>query len=294
MEDTARLLISPSERFVLVVTTLGQIFIGSISNAAIIATKLFGGRHDLGAADVMVLNLSVADILPCLSYLPWMTVQLIYGFHDEPTKHYFNFLFSVALHCSENAVLGVTLDRYSAICFPLRYKSIMSPKRTLLLTFSTWIIGFIFAIGSFVSYHLSFGLKIILACCILDSLQITSILVLYGFIFREIRKQSKRISFRSINGSNMSARERKKFALIIKSATKTFAVALLYLITFLPCSIYFYATYSKRVAKDDKLGNRTWDIRLFCFTFLNSCINPLIYSFGNARFRKMFWRLTQS
>ena len=286
MNSTTKLMISPPEMYALIAITSGQIFIGFILNVAILATISLGQRHNKTPADIMVLNLSVADLLPCLSYLPWLAFQLIHGFHQEPTKYYFMFSYSFALHCSENAVLALTLDRYIAICFPLRYKSIMTAKITLLLTSWTWIMGFSFAAGGLLPRYAGFMQKTIqTSISIVDFLEMASILVLNGILFHQARTQAKKIIGGDISGSKKLAIKRQKLAITIKSAYKTIFISLLYIVTFLPCSVVFFATWS------DKESKQIWSIRISSFTYLNSCINPFIYSFGNSRFRKMVYRV---
>ena len=130
-----------TENYALAVVTSLQVTIGLISNAVVIAAISLGQRHNKTPADVMVLNLSCSDLLPCLTFLPWMTFQLIHGIHGEPTYYFIEALFSFLVICSENAVLAVTFDRYIAICYPLRYKSIMSANQNILLTLCIWGIG---------------------------------------------------------------------------------------------------------------------------------------------------------
>lgn len=284
MNNTTRL-ISPPEMYVLTVITSVQIFIGSILNAAVVVTTSLGKRHNKAAADIMVINLSVADLIPCLSYLPWLTFQLINGFHEEPREYYFMFSFSFALHCSENAVLTLTMDRYIAICFPLRYNSIMTRKIALFLTIWSWIFAFTIAVVSLVSSYLGFQQEAVLAFCVVDYLAMTSILVLNGILFHQARAQAKKQSVGDVIGSKEFAIKHKKMIITVKSAYKTIVISLLYLITFLPCSAVFFATWN------DNLSWQKWFFPVSSFTFLNSCINPFVYSFGNSRFRKMFYRV---
>ena len=94
-----------------------------------------------------------------------------------------------------------------------------------------------------------------------------------------------------INEFNVGRRKHRKTSVLVNSAKKPFAIVLLYFVTFLPIAISFLAVFSKRDETDFDQVKKLWFKRLSCFTFLNSCINPFIYSFRNARFGQMFSRM---
>ena len=297
MSNTSKSLISvPTEKYALVVLTSLQIIIGFISNAVVIATISLGQRHNKTPADIMVLNLSFSDLLPCLTFLPWMTFQVIHGMHmSEATYYYVRTIFCFLLNSSQNAVLAVTFDRYIAICNPLRYKSIMSPKTNILLTLCIWGIGFLFGVVLLVSHYLHIHVSYVtLVYCSLTFMKMALIFTMYAIIFRHVRRQTNKINLENdINefNINIGRTKHRKITVLVKSAKKTFAIVLLYFVTFLPIAILFFAVFSKRDETDWDQVKKLWFKRLSCFTFLNSCINPFIYSFRNARFGQMFSRM---
>ena len=289
----------PTRNYALATVTSVQSVVGIISNIVIIATMLLAGRRRRKTpSDIMVLNLSFADLLPCLTFLPWMTFQLIQGQHSEPTMYFFCALFELSLRCSQNAIFAVTLDRYIAICFPLRYKSIISPKRICLIVSSVWILGILFSLAFLleqfyrkvddhgIHIHIDFAYRI------LDCLQVILIFVMCAIIFNQARKQSLRqcqvspeqqlhLGDGRFPSSKYSKNRRKVLVGLLKSAKRTYAVALLYCLTLLPVLI---ATIGKAFIEISE----EWMTPLLCIAFFNSCINPFIYSFGSARFRLMF------
>ncbi|NXW83849.1 O12D3 protein, partial [Alopecoenas beccarii] len=104
-------------------------------------------------------NLSCLDIVYSTVTLPKMLTGLLFG--HQPISfggclaqlHFFHFLGST------EAVLLATMayDRYVAICNPLRYTLVMSPRTCLLLAAASWSIGFVHAmIHSVMTSQLSF------------------------------------------------------------------------------------------------------------------------------------------
>ncbi|XP_074838810.1 olfactory receptor 12D1-like [Carettochelys insculpta] len=93
-------------------------------------------------------NLSCLDFCYCTVTVP----KMLAGFFSERQTislagclaqlHFFHFLGS-----SEAVLLAVmAYDRYVAICNPLRYRLVMSPRACLLLAVSTWATGFLHAL----------------------------------------------------------------------------------------------------------------------------------------------------
>ena len=70
----------------------------------------------------------------------------------------------------------------------------------------------------------------------------------------------------------------EKHLFFVKCEKKTFAIVLLYLVTFLPIAISFFAVFSKRDETDFDQVKKKWFKRLSCLAFFNSCIAPFIYS----------------
>ncbi|XP_065497911.1 LOW QUALITY PROTEIN: olfactory receptor 12D1-like [Caloenas nicobarica] len=104
-------------------------------------------------------NLSCLDIVHSTVTVPKMLSGLLFG--HQPISfggclaqlHFFHFLGST------EAVLLATMayDRYVAICNPLRYTLVMSPRTCLLLATASWSIGFVHAmVHSVMTSQLSF------------------------------------------------------------------------------------------------------------------------------------------
>ncbi|NXR12576.1 O12D2 protein, partial [Semnornis frantzii] len=104
-------------------------------------------------------NLSCLDIFFSTATIPKMLTGLLFGHQSISFAgclaqlHFFHFLGST------EAVLlaAMAYDRYMAICHPLRYTLVMSPRTCLLLAVASWSSGFVHALmHSVMTSQLSF------------------------------------------------------------------------------------------------------------------------------------------
>uniref|UniRef100_A0A8C8SWF5 Olfactory receptor n=1 Tax=Pelusios castaneus TaxID=367368 RepID=A0A8C8SWF5_9SAUR len=118
-----------------------------LGNGAIIAVVLV--KSQLHTPMYFFLgNLSCLDIFYCTVTVPKMLAGFLYG-HQAISfvgclvqLHFFHFLGS-----SEAVLLAVmAYDRYTAICNPLHYRLVMSPRACLFLVVATWTSGFLHAL----------------------------------------------------------------------------------------------------------------------------------------------------
>ena len=124
------LILHPSEIPIFVTVVILQIVVDSLSNIVVIT--IFFVRRELLSwnSDLLVLNLSCADLLCCVSILPWMLNILIQKQFDNASFFYFASLYIFTTSCCVNAVIAVTFDRFIAVTYNLRYRVIMTKCKT--------------------------------------------------------------------------------------------------------------------------------------------------------------------
>ena len=121
--------------------------IGIIGNIAFVYTvvRLRRMRNSLNA---YLGNLAISDIIflamACFFYLYLYNNSPI--LYDMPVKSSFGCaLFNIPFYFGHLASMGfvtlITVERYYAICHPLRHRTIKTRKRTVALVISTWIIA---------------------------------------------------------------------------------------------------------------------------------------------------------
>ena len=150
------LTLHPSESPIFVTVVILQIVVGSLANIGVIA--IFFVRRELLSwlSDLLVLNLSCADLLCCVSILPWMLNILIQKQFDNASFFYFASLYIFTTSCCVNAVIAVTFDRFIAVTYNLRYRVIMTKRKTYNIIIFSWLWALVCSIGGFISYNLEF------------------------------------------------------------------------------------------------------------------------------------------
>nr|XP_055041268.1 trace amine-associated receptor 4-like [Misgurnus anguillicaudatus] len=196
----------------------------------------------------------------------------------------------------------ISIDRYWAICDPLKYKMRITNNTVTIFITLTWIFSFVYSFsilfsgvnavglealilqmscfgGCGVFFNKEWGLICVILLFIIPGTIMSS---LYIIIFNVVRKHAKVLSEKvsvtttGVNSQSSAHRERK--------AAKTLALVMgVYFICWLP---YFIAIavdpFINYVTPADVFEALVW------FAYFNSTCNPLIYGFFYPRFQKAF------
>jgi len=257
-----------------------------IGNAVVL--WLFYKNESLRTISNRVLaSLCVADFLVGLVIDPtWIAIR----FSTQPQrthilKQVINLLW---IHTTAATVFNlccVSVDRYTAIRFPFRYKDIITKKRCYAVITMVWLISLFLPFSRILVDNrtnverLWFSLTFIVFV-----LPITIVTLCYFFIFKAARKQASRIKRENVQNSdemNVPLRAMQNY-----KAIKTIGFVLgVFIVSWLPSlvvSVVDYVTASDKCV-DHKLAYVVWPwIEAIAFT--SSAINPWIYCFRNRQF----------
>lgn len=259
-----------------VATVCGNVFV-------IISIIYFKQLHV--PTNYLILSLAVADLLVGLLVFPYsMKFTLPLCQFDENLFCKVRDSLDVSFcTCSILNLCCISVDRYYAVCHPLKYRSAANVNTTLIMILLSWGIsaliggGIIFAgssqgvceevcladviVASTVSPVFSFYLPAIIMLCI------------YFKIFLVAQRQVHNIKSTSTAVSKME-----------KKATKTLAVVMgVFLCCMMPC---FLCLVFQPLA--DKPPSLPVAEALNWLTLSNSMLNPFIYAFFYSWFRKAF------
>ncbi|XP_026223287.1 trace amine-associated receptor 7e-like [Anabas testudineus] len=187
-----------------------------------------------------------------------------------------------------NMVL-ISVDRYVAVCDPLRYGTKITPKRVKICVLLCWIYSvfydFLFLFDNLKQpgkYNSCYGECLINVNGNVDLIlrfiiPTTSIIILYSRVFVVAVSQARSMR------SHIAAVKLQRSKTVKKSELKAARTLGVVVAVFLMCYCPFYGI--SLAGYNYMMGSSTHIIMIFLVIF-NSCLNPLIYAFFYPWFRK--------
>lgn len=200
-------------------------------------------------------------------------------------------------------LLAVAIERFIAIKYPFTYQNNVTMKRALAMIVVAWciaiLIGLIPVFGwnlgptddgkcSFVGvigmdYMVYFNFFV----CVLVPL--VTVFAIYIYIFCIVKQQMAKISALEIVQGDEDRNRRKHFKREIKAAKSLAFVIGLFALSWLPIHMLNTLTFLCGEMCTEKTGSL-----LLCAILLSHCnsfINPVLYAYGNSKFRLAFRRM---
>ena len=220
----------------------------------------------------LLLSLACSDVAVGLFSQPLYTFFLINwlrlhnpGCNTKQVRTISNTLFSGA---SFLGVVAVSVDRFLAVHFHLRYQEVVTHRRVVIVVIGIWVKS------TFVSLIILWGLLSTrdLINTIIEAFSLIITFVVYIRIYITVRRHKNHIHSMQIRDEAQSE-ELKNLIVLIKSTVGIFYVYLVFLICYLPhliCMAVIRTYGSSIVLKKLLLYSLT-------LMYLNSSLNPIIY-----------------
>ncbi|XP_029673370.1 orexin receptor type 2-like [Formica exsecta] len=293
------------------------VFVVGLIGNALVCMAVYRNHTMRTVTNYFIVNLAVADLLVLLICLPpsvlWdVTETWFLGLKLCKAVPY---LQTVSVSVSVLTLTFISIDRWYAICFPLRFKSTTSRAKTSIIVI--WLIALLFDIPELLVLHIipsnSRVQTILFTQCVWSWSQesqatftIVKLIFLYTvpLLFMSMTYwQIVRVLWRSdIPGHNLSTRichsteiplsrsgnpegqlrSRRKAAKMLVAIVITFAICFfpVHLLSILRCTM--------------ALPSNQWTIAFSLIAhwlcYFNSAVNPVIYNFMSGKFRKEFKR----
>ena len=240
----------------------------------------------------LLLSLACSDVAVGLFSQPLYTFFLINwlrlhnpGCNTQQVRTISSSLFSTASFLS---VVTVSVDRFLAVHFHLRYQELVTQRRVVIVVIGIWVHS------AFVSLMVLWGLLSTrdLINSVIGAFSLIITFVVYIRIYLTVRRHKNQIHSMQIRDETQSE-ELKSFIVLIKSTVGIFYVYLVFLVCYLPFLICMAVIpiYGSNIALK----------KLFLFSltlmYLNSSLNPVIYCWKMRHIRhaiidilrKMLW-----
>ncbi|XP_018374604.1 PREDICTED: orexin receptor type 1-like [Trachymyrmex cornetzi] len=290
--------------------------IGLIGNA-LVCMAVYRNHSMRTVTNYFIVNLAVADLLVLLICLPpsvlWdVTETWFLGLKLCKAVPY---LQTVSVSISVLTLTFISIDRWYAICFPLRFKSTTARAKTAIIVI--WLISLLFDIPELLVLHTvpsnSRVQTILFTQCVCawsqesqTTFTIVKLIFLYTMplLFMSVAYwQIVRVLWKSdIPGHNLSTRicRSTKIPLSgggnpegqLRSRRKAAKMLVAVVITFATC---FFPVHLLSILRCTMaLPSNQWTIAISLIAhwlcYFNSAVNPVIYNFMSGKFRKEFRR----
>ncbi|XP_028942202.1 free fatty acid receptor 2, partial [Antrostomus carolinensis] len=117
--------------------------VGFPANIFTFATLLSKARHRVSPSDILLLNLTAADLL-LLLFLPFKMAEAAAGM-TWPLPIFLcawaNFCFYSSIYLSSLFLAALSVERYLGVVFPLSYKDRKRPARTMAVSVVLWLLA---------------------------------------------------------------------------------------------------------------------------------------------------------
>ena len=271
----------------------------SVNSLAIIPTILLNtkvivvvatGRRLQTNSNILLACLAVTDLLAGLFLQPIaIAVEVKRAFGIEPFCK-LRVVYSIAalglVFASISHLLLISLDRYIATKHPLRYLEIVTKKRIYKCVLVAWAIAVVVTVQEITLAIIESGNNIYSVVwtltgvidCLVGLVYIGGICYCYAYIFKETRRQKKRLQTEQL--TQEEAKRMKKD----NKASNTLALILgAMIITYLPLIIVFL--FRDMVSPSARVTFYSW---ASTSALLGSLANPIIYCWRNKKLRRAF------
>ena len=268
-----------------------------------IASVKFSYLHSY--SEQFIVSLALSDIMVAVFVLPF---DIIYWFTfprwplGGDICNLWNALFFLSLTASVLNLTSVSIDRYLAVVYPLRYTIWMTSKVAKSMIASVWVYSFGIAILIFFLLDppqdetYSFDLNpFVHGFLIIGNVIVPFIImiILYSKIYTIARRHARRVGVGGVTSSNaalsLTSSRTNSFGRELKIARTLGIVVLCFVICWLPFEIINVV-----ILVDEGVETCAVEIAdtVSCWlAYLHSSLNPLLYAFTSSEFRRAFKKL---
>ncbi|KAM9316532.1 growth hormone secretagogue receptor type 1 [Gastrophryne carolinensis] len=212
--------------------------------------------------------------------------------------------------CTYSTILNITalsVERYFAICFPLKAKVVITKRKVKLVIFSLWVVSFVSAGPIFVlvgvehengtdplktneckatEYAVKSGLLTIMVwtSSVFFFLPVFCLTVLYSLIGRKLWRRKK-----GTIGPNVSHRDKNNKQTVKMLAVVVFA----FILCWLPFHVarYLFSKTFEAGSLELALISQYCNLVSFVLFYLSAAINPILYNIMSRKYRVAAFRL---
>ena len=270
--------INPTPQSIVAAVFVAILILVTLFGNVLVCVSFYSFPNLRTICNYFIVSLSVADILVALLAMPfWFIVQLnntTWPLSDELEL----FWACIDIFCGTASIMNLTavsVDRMLAIVTPFKYPKLLTSKRALVVILCVWLYSTAIAFSRLAKWRGRGFLHFVSTVSFF--LPLSLVIVMYTVIFIVVKIQVQRIG---TAGGKEHANEMK--------AAKTILVVIG---AFVVCWLPFFAIVVGH-ANDPNFSFPIEVYNMFKWMeYLNSCLNPVIYTCMNLTYRRAFKRL---
>ena len=231
-----------------------------------------------------VINLAVADLIVGIISMPIgiynHTLEYLKTKPDV-LKRVFTVTLFISLTASLLCLITLSVDRYVAITFPMKYRSNLTWRKCWIGSFIIWILSlslpFIYLKVGYINYLMIYVNTAVVIAAI-------TLVMTYIRIYKFLRGQIQRMKEISRTTSNETKMLESKRTLQQKKVTRVFLwILVLFLVCYIPATIIVYILQFCTACRCESIHVMR-DTTFYLLT-VNSCMNPFVYALKNKHYR---------
>ncbi|KFQ55285.1 Galanin receptor type 2, partial [Nestor notabilis] len=267
--------------------------LGTVGNSLVLAVLLCNRQMGHNTTNLFIFNLSLADFSFIVFCVPFQATIYslegwVFGSFICKAVHFFIYL---TMYASSFTLAAVSVDRYLAICYPLRSRELRTPHNAVAAMAVIWGLSVVFA-GPYLSYYDLIKWESSYICMpvwekwrrkVMDTSTfafgyVIPVLVISLSYTRTIKYLWTAVApLEDISESKKAKRKVTKMIIIVT-------------ILFCLCWLPYHLVILRYLYGDFPFNQATYAFRLLshCMAYANSCLNPIVYALVSKHFRKGF------
>lgn len=262
-----------SHQVVIICSLIGTLIVLTLLGNTLVITAFCLCKELRTITNYFLISLSVADLLTALLAMPIFMVSRIFQDRWFPGGAVFYDVWrSIDIICGTASIWNlclVSVDRFLAVTSPLKHLVILTPFRAKAVILLVWAIS----LGLSGLLHLTWSYKGILITVI--SFFLPLLIILFSYV--KIYQVTTRSCVLRRNGGTQLKRD-------VRSAKQMVLV----ISVFILCWVAFFVLtliLSTKKSMRSSINPAVLDV-VKSLTYLNSCINPLLYTVVSRKFKK--------
>ena len=237
-----------------------------------------------------VVNLAVADLIVGIVSMPIgiynHTLEYLKTKPDV-LKRVFTVTLFISLTASLLCLITLSVDRYVAITFPIKYRSNLTWRKCWIGSFIIWILSLSLPLAYLKAGYINYLMIYINTAVVIAAI---TLVMTYIRIYKFLRGQIQRMKEISRTTSNETKMLESKRSLQQKKVTRVFLwILVLFLACYIPATIIVYILQFCTICNCESIHVMR-DTTFYLLT-VNSCMNPFVYALKNKHYRHALTQL---